>query len=82
MSELDLFRLLKRKEVMNSQTGTIGTEGTPHYFLTHAHVYNKVDSTFNLENRTELLLRIMSYGTTVTLKDVLLIETLTTMCPS
>ena len=82
MSELDLFRLLKRKEVMNSQTGTIGTEGKPHNFLTHAHVYNKVDSTFNLENRTELLLRIMSYGTTVTLKDVLLIETLTTMCPS
>ena len=71
-----------RKEVMNNRTGTVGTESSPHNFSTHAHVYNKVDSTFNLENRTELLLRIMSYGTTVTLKDVLLIETLTTMCPS
>ena len=71
-----------RKEVMNNRTGTVGTESSTHNFSTHAHVYNKVDSTFNLENRTELLLRIMSYGTTVTLKDVLLIETLTTMCPS
>ena len=71
-----------RKKVMNNRTGTVGTESSPHNFSTHAHVYNKVDSTFNLENRTELLLRIMSYGTTVTLKDVLLIETLTTMCPS
>lgn len=82
MSELHLFRLLKRKEVMNSQTGTIGTESAPHNFPTHARVYNKVNPTFNLENRTELLLRIMSYGITVTLKDVHLIETVTTMFPS